>query len=437
MKALSRRLINSLNFRNLRNQRLWDSFSLLSGSLCLLLIVGCSQVFQPTPIEEVPFRDRSETQTIGTVRVTAAVPSAAESRALFATNLYQKGIQPIWLQIENLGNEQLTFLQVGTDSGYFTPLDSAGLLTRKSSKTKSQQINNFFFDKSMNPYVEPGETRSGFLFSRLDEGTKSFNVDIIEGQRGLRQFTFFIPVPGLRIDHQNVDWESLYSADEVREYEPDELAEILSNTTPCCVLDKEGKDKGDPLNLVIVGDIDDVYYAFLRAGWDETETIYGASLLKTATSFFSGGEYRYSPVSGLYVFGRKQDVAFQKARSNIHERNHLRLWITPYLLDGESVWIGQISRDIGVRFTWRTITTHKIDPDVDETREFLLENLAYSQSLAKFAYVGGVGAAPIEAPRGNLTGDPYFTDGYRLVMWVSAKPIAMDDIEVLKWAPGE
>ncbi len=147
----------------------------------------------------------------------------------------------------------------------------------------------------------------------------------------------------------------------------------------------------------------------------------------------SGGEYRYSPVSGLYVLGRTQDVALQKARDNIHERNHLRLWMTPMRFEGKPVWIGQISRDIGVRFTMKTITTHKIDPDVDETREYLLENLAYHQALAKIAYVDGVGAAPIEAPRHNLTGDPYFTDGLRVVLWVSSTPVDIADIETKDW----
>ncbi len=159
------------------------------------------------------------------------------------------------------------------------------------------------------------------------------------------------------------------------------------------------------------------------------ETIHRASLWKTATSFLTGGEYRYSPVSALYVFGRPQDVAFQKARDNIHERNHLRLWMTDLRWQGQAVWIGQISRDIGVRFTRRTITTHKIDPDVDETREFLLEDLAYSQALARAGYVEGVGPAPIDAPRANLTGDPYFTDGQRIVLWVSSEPVAISNIE--------
>ena len=78
---------------------------------------------------------------------------------------------------------------------------------------------------------------------------------------------------------------------------------------------------------------------------------------------------------------------------------------------------------------------HKIDPDVDETREFLLEDMAYSQALEKFGYVGGVGPVPYDKPRGNLTGDPYFTDGRRLVMWISQQQRSIGDIEVLDLSP--
>lgn len=79
------------------------------------------------------------------------------------------------------------------------------------------------------------------------------------------------------------------------------------------------------------------------------------------------------------------------------------------------------------------ITTHKIDPDVDETREFLVENFAYSQVLEKFAYVGGVGETPIDQPRGNLTGDPWFTDGLRVVLWIAPDLTGLDDIEYVDW----
>ncbi len=129
-------------------------------------------------------------------------------------------------------------------------------------------------------------------------------------------------------------------------------------------------------------------------------------------------QYRYAPISNLYVYGRAQDVALQKVRSNIHYRNHLRLWLAPVTVKGLPVMIGQISRDIGSRFTTKskTLTTHRIDPNVDDTRATLVQDFIYAQALKAYARVGGVGFVSPEEPRGNLTGDPWFTDGNRAVM---------------------
>ena len=114
---------------------------------------------------------------------------------------------------------------------------------------------------------------------------------------------------------------------------------------------------------------------------------------KTIKSFFFGSRYRYSPVSPLYFFGRHQDFARQEPRHDVHERNHLRLWYSRFRFEGKPVFVGQISRDIGVRFvpkSWPPVT-HKIDPDIDEARHALLEDLLFSQMVAKVGYVKGVG----------------------------------------------
>jgi hypothetical protein len=383
-------------------------------------------------VDEVPFMKRAQTQEEGGVKVTAAVLTSEECVAKFGTNLYRRNIQPIWLEIENLDNKPMWFLPVGMDPSYFTPLESAYLGRFAIRKSDHDEMDKYFYQRGMGNHIAPGDTLSGFVYTNLDEGTKAFNVDIISEDQTFRNFTFFIPVPGIKVDHHDVDWENLYSENEIREYDEAGLREALKEL-PCCTTNKKGTDQGDPLNIVVIGDLDDVYYAFIRAGWDETETIYRASLLKTVRSFLFGGRYRYSPISALYVFGRPQDVALQRARSSIHERNHLRLWLTPMRFEGKYVWIGQISRDIGVRFTRKTITTHKIDPDVDETRSFLIQDLWYSQGLKSFGFVNGVGAAPYSEPRGNLTGDPYFTDGKRVVLWVSSQPAAFTDVGWIDW----
>src|SRR6185295_5747262 len=128
-----------------------------------------------------------------------------------------------------------------------------------------------------------------------------------------------------------------------------------------------------------------------------------------------------SPVSPLFLFGRSQDFALQRIRESINERLHLRLWITELRYDGKPVWVGQVSRDIGVRFTLKTLnlTTHRIDPDVDESRDYVLEDLIEAERVEKIGYVRGVGQCTKAAPRYNPTGDSYFTDGNRAIAIVS------------------
>ena len=404
-------------------------------TLCLVTallfsgLAGCASSFDFQPVESVPFRDRAVTQVEDRVRVTAAVPDKKETRELFGISLYKKRIQPVWIEIENMTDQAVGFLPISVDADYHTPLEIASL-TRGDKKR--QEAEQQLFRNSVDMWVGPGQTRSGFIFTNADEGTKAFNVDLFNDKQTWA-FTFFIPVPGLAVDHYDVDFHAIYSEEEITHFEDAEAFIAALEDLPCCVVDSKGENTGDPLNIVIISDPDDIYYAVIRAGWDETETVTAASGWKTAASFFTGGAYRYSPVSSLYLFGRKQDVALQRIRENIHERNHFRLWLAPMTFKGQTVWIGQISRDIGVRFTTKTITTHKIDPDVDETREFLIENLAYNQVLKQFAYVGGVGETPMDQPRGNLTGDPWFTDGLRVVLWISSGLTGLDDIEYVDW----
>ena len=86
-----------------------------------------------------------------------------------------------------------------------------------------------------------------------------------------------------------------------------------------------------------------------------------------------------------------------------------------------------------MKFTLKspTISTHVIDPDVDEARRYLLEDLAYSQALARFGYVKGVGQVSKDKPRLNLVGDPYYTDGLRAVMFFEPRPRTLEDLDFL------
>jgi hypothetical protein len=201
------------------------------------------------------------------------------------------------------------------------------------------------------------------------------------------------------------------------------------------VTNKEGSKTGDPLNLVIIGNAEAIWPAFLRSGWDPTAAMGTSSALKTGIFGIFGGAYRYAPISPLYVYGRSQDLALQKVRSNIHYRNHLRLWLAPVTWKGLAVLIGQISRDIGSRLTTKssTLTTHRIDPNVDETRSSLVQDFIHAQALEAYARVGGVGFVSPQEPRGNPTGDPWFTDGNRALMVLSSEPVSVIEIDWFDW----
>jgi hypothetical protein len=255
-------------------------------------------------------------------------------------------------------------------------------------------------------------------------------MKVMAGHRTL-DFAFSLDIPGLDV---RIEPDDTSGSRKLEETDENSLC-VWLEAQPRTTTDKGGNVEGDPLNLVVVGDANTVRLAF-GGRWDPAEVITVSTCLKMAKAFVFDSEYRYSPVSSLYVGGVTQDLAMQRARAVINERIHLRLWRTPMALEGQQVWIGQISRDIGVRFTLKTwnLTTHKIDPDMDEARDYVTDNLMAARRVSRVGYVAGVGAASPSAPRKNLTGDPYFTDGLRAIIVLSSKST---EASFFDWEPGQ
>jgi LssY C-terminus len=283
------------------------------------------------------------------------------------------------------------------------------------ARAANRRMNAYFEDHGIGwGLIRPGNELAGFVFTTLDEGTKQFAVGLLS-TAGVKSFAFAIAVPGLRVDHGCKPFDLIANAEPAVACDEAALRQRLE-ALPRSTTNRRATVEGDPLNLVVVGDFDTILNGF-GARWDETETISLRSCWRTLKSFSLGSSYRYSPVSALYVAARCQDFALQRARRTINERLHLRLWLTPLRFQGKPVWIGQISRDIGVRFTLKTwnLTTHRIDPDVDDARDYVLDDLMEAGRVSHVGYVAGVQAAAQAAPRRNLTGDVYFTDGLRAV----------------------
>jgi hypothetical protein len=399
--------------------------------------------YSPRP-EGRPFLDRARTREEDGLAVTVAALSDAESHRFFGVRLAHKGLQPVWLRVVNRTARPCRLDFHRLDPAYYTALEAAyvnhfapgkrllsfGLLAWLflpllplvplkffGARAANRRMNAFFQAQGFRPGpIPPGGERSGFVFTALDEGLKSIDVRLVAGAHS-QELTFALEVPGLALGP--TDGDAAATA------EPRELDEAAlrawAEGQPPCTTNRRGTAEGDPLNLVVVGERATVRQCF-GARWDEAEVVDLATCWKTARAFLFDAGYRYSPVSPLYVGGERQHLALQRARASINERLHLRLWRTSLTFGGRPVWIGQISRDIGVRFTTRAwnLTTHRIDPDVDEARDYLIDDLMAARRLARVGHVGGVRPAPATAPRRNLTGDPYFTDGQRAVLVLSA-----------------
>lgn len=168
---------------------------------------------------------------------------------------------------------------------------------------------------------------------------------------------------------------------------------------------------GDPLNVGLIGTEREVVQAMLSSGWDAADPITLKSSIGIARSVLRDKPYVDAPVSPLFVFGRKQDLAFEKpvGKSASH-RHHVRFWKSEEYGRGDTpLWIGAVTYDRSVGQSHRTgQITHHIGADVDGERDGLFTDLAKNGWLTEEFQVTGVGAT---LTGHNGGGDLYFTDG--------------------------
>jgi hypothetical protein len=374
-------------------------------------------------MNEVRFQTRAQTKLKDNLRVTAAVLSAEESEAVFDVSLYKKGIQPVWLEIENKDAAPTWFLPFSVDPDYFSPLEVTYLFHRTFDRRYNDRLDRYFLNHAMGIYLTPGTTRSGFVFTNLDLGTKSFNVDLVGKDNQPKTFTFFITVPGLIADHRSVAFESLYAGAERIHIKETDLRTTLENL-PCCAKNKDGAQ--GLINLVLVGSGDDLLRILLRSGWNETASSFQESDLISDVPEGS----RYIPLSPLVYFDRPQDAAFSKSRPTGTGRNVLRLWISPMRVGQVPVWVGSVARESGLQ--WPSFSAREVD--LDEMRSFFIQDLWYAQGIKKYGFVKAAGIPKTQRSNKFFEDISYTTDGYRAVLWVSEESIPLNAVEALYWA---
>jgi hypothetical protein len=404
----------------------------VAGLAALAAVSACGPAV-PDPGTAERFANGAPTQQKDDLTVRVRALSEEEARAYFGGSLSRVGVQPVWIQVKNDGDTAVRYLPILTDPNYFAPQEVAQQLHGWFAATNNDQIDAVFEHSKMPIYLPPHSLSSGFVLTHPDGGLKLINVSLFAEHRSWN-FRFAVPIPGRQYAVQRVDFAGLYPPEKIEDLGLEQLRERLQSL-PRCVTDRPGKGEGDPLNLVIVGDGIDALFPFEGRGWTLNEPVGAGSSLRMVKAFLLRAQYDTAPVSPLYLFDRYQDVALQKARTSISRRNHLRLWLAPFTIEHHGVWVGQISRDIGIKATTTSwyLTTHRISPYVDQERDYLLQDLLLTGFVRRVGFVSGVGATSPEHPRYNLTNDPYFTDGLRVVVFLGNELRPPFDVEFLPW----
>lgn len=195
----------------------------------------------------------------------------------------------------------------------------------------------------------------------------------------------------------------------------DSVMQLLAQA-PRRVKSKKG-NPGGPTNVVLIGSLQEVRQAFEKAGWTPAQDQDANSLWKTFEAVIKGKGYDAAPMSTLYMYGRPEDMAFEKMLNTFTHRHHLRIWKAPALApDGRQMWLVVADHDNG--FDVRPgVISHSVDPNVD------LERAKVGADLGMTGLVAAEELVSVSNPaRSGLTatGGKWESDGRLLVVDLKA-----------------
>ena len=176
---------------------------------------------------------------------------------------------------------------------------------------------------------------------------------------------------------------------------------------------------GDPLNVALVGTEEDLHLAMLAARWFPANPITLTSSLRIAAAVAFDRPFDDAPVSNLYLWGRREDLAFeQPVGPNPRHRHHVRFWRSEAVDEaGKPLWMGAATFDVRVGLSHTTgQITHHIGPDVDAERDKIIRDIQQAGELSAVYWVEGFHE---KLAGRNGGGDPWQTDG-RLAVGVLA-----------------
>ena len=178
---------------------------------------------------------------------------------------------------------------------------------------------------------------------------------------------------------------------------------------------------GDALNVSLIGSEAEVKAIMAAAKWFPADPLGIRSDLKIAVDTVLEREYDDAPVSSLYLYGRKEDLAFEQPVGNDPRKRHHVRYSALEKLDPESrpIWFGSAIFDdrVGISRTTGQITHHTA-PEIDTERDYLFQDLKQTGNLSDTSFVDNF---HVTREGKNGGGDPWHTDGRLAVGTIAVK----------------
>ena len=184
---------------------------------------------------------------------------------------------------------------------------------------------------------------------------------------------------------------------------------------PRRISDKDG-NPGDMVNFLILGDENAMKKVFTTAGWVKVDANVQATILEGAIASFSKESYLTMPMSPLFLFGRPQDYGWAHAEpiTVVASRNHLRVWKAPFTVNGQMLWVGAATHDVGFEKDQRNNgLTHKIDPDIDLERDYVEKTLCSTGLVSEVSHF--LPQNPLKEAK-TATGGSFHSNGQVLIL---------------------
>jgi len=184
---------------------------------------------------------------------------------------------------------------------------------------------------------------------------------------------------------------------------------------PRRIADKAG-NPGDMVNFLILGSETAMQNVFTAAGWVKVDSDVQNTILHGLISSLEKQSYLTMPMSQLYLFGRSQDYGWAHAEpiDVVRSRNHLRIWQAPFTVNGETLWVGAATHDIGFERDERNNgLTHKIDPDIDLERDYVEKTLCSTGLVTQVFHF--LPRNPMQEAR-TATGGSFHSNGQVLIL---------------------